>query len=205
MSRIGRRRFIGTTLIGGAAVASQSQSTRAAAPTAEADPSTIGRTPNTKFAVNVEMWWSRLPFLQRVREAAALGFPAIEFWPWESKDVDDLNLYDRIRKVEPMKRALEEIGARAWLSGLRSEQTEFRRTLSPVRYDGDRYKVLPILNWTSKDVYDFLTKYDLPYHPLFDEDYATVGDAHSSAPAALGQTERGTRFRGLKEECGLHF
>ncbi len=124
---------------------------------------------------------------------------------WESKDVDDLNLYDRIRKVEPMKRALEEIGARAWLSGLRSEQTEFRRTLSPVRYDGERYKVLPILNWTSKDVYDFLTKHDLPYHPLFDKGYATVGDAHSSRPlSAADGHERDTRFGGIKEECGIH-
>jgi len=72
----------------GAVVASQSTGACAAALAADADPSTIGQTPNTKFAVNVEMWWSQLPFLQRVREAAALGFPAIEFWPWESKDVD---------------------------------------------------------------------------------------------------------------------
>ena len=124
---------------------------------------------------------------------------------WESNDVDDLNLYDRIRKVEPMKRALEEIGARAWLSGLRSEQTEFRRTLSPVGYDGERYKVLPILTWTSKDVYEYLTKHDLPYHPLFDEGYATVGDAHSSRPvSAADGHERDTRFGGIKEECSIH-
>ena len=48
---------------------------------------------------------------------------------WETGNVEDLNLYDQIRKVEPMKRALEETGAKAWLSGLRSEQTKFRRTL----------------------------------------------------------------------------
>lgn len=124
---------------------------------------------------------------------------------WESEDVDDLNLYDQIRKIEPMKHALEELGARAWLSGLRSEQTEFRRTLSPVGYDGERYKVLPILNWTSKDVHDYLTQHDLPYHPLFDEGYTTVGDAHSSRSlSAADAHERSTRFGGLKEECGLH-
>lgn len=48
----------------------------------------LGRTPHTRFAVNVEMWWSELPFLERLREAAALGFPAVEFWDWRSKDVD---------------------------------------------------------------------------------------------------------------------
>ena len=46
-----------------------------------------GRTPRTRFAVNVEMWWRNLPFLDRLRAAAALGFPAVEFWPWRGKDV----------------------------------------------------------------------------------------------------------------------
>lgn len=47
----------------------------------------IGRTPKTKFAVNVEMWWSKLPFLERIKQTAALGFPAIELWPWQNKDL----------------------------------------------------------------------------------------------------------------------
>ncbi len=47
-----------------------------------------GRTPKTRFAANVEMWWRSLPFLDRIRAAAELGFPAIEFWPWRGKDVD---------------------------------------------------------------------------------------------------------------------
>ena len=55
--------------------------------TADDDTSSIGKTPHTKFAVNVEMWWTRLPFLDRIREAAKLGFPAIEFWPYKNKDV----------------------------------------------------------------------------------------------------------------------
>ena len=50
------------------------------------DVSRLGRTAH-KFAVNVEMWWSRRPFLERLTEAARLGFPAIEFWPWEGKDI----------------------------------------------------------------------------------------------------------------------
>lgn len=47
-----------------------------------------GRTPHTRFAVNVEMWWGRLPFLERLDAAARLGFPAVEFWPWRGKDLD---------------------------------------------------------------------------------------------------------------------
>lgn len=57
---------------------------------ADESPATLGKTPHTKFAVNVEMWWSRLPFLDRVRQTAALGFPAIELWPWQNKNVPAL-------------------------------------------------------------------------------------------------------------------
>jgi len=52
--------------------------------------SSIGQTPHTKFAVNLEMWWTKLPFLDRVRKAAEYGFPAFEMWPYENKDVDAL-------------------------------------------------------------------------------------------------------------------
>jgi hypothetical protein len=45
------------------------------------EPERPGRTPHTRFAVNVEMWWRKLPFIQRIERAAQLGFPAIEFWP----------------------------------------------------------------------------------------------------------------------------
>ncbi len=124
---------------------------------------------------------------------------------WETGNVEDLNLYDQIRKVEPMKRALKETGAKAWLSGLRSEQTKFRQTLTPLSYDGERYKLLPILNWNSKDVYEYLTKHNLPFHPLFDKGYATVGDWHSSRSlTGQDENERNSRFDGLKEECGIH-
>lgn len=52
--------------------------------------STLGKTPHTKFAVNVEMWFTKLPFLDRIRASAKLGFPAVEFWPWQGKDIPAL-------------------------------------------------------------------------------------------------------------------
>ncbi len=124
---------------------------------------------------------------------------------WESDDVEDFNLYDRIRKVEPMQRALAELGATAWLAGLRSQQTDHRRTLRPVIEKDGLYKVHPILGWHSRDIYRYLQTHHLPYHPLFDQGYTTVGDWHSSRPVGENETdERATRFRGLKQECGLH-
>ncbi|MDB9314000.1 phosphoadenosine phosphosulfate reductase [Spirulina sp. CS-785/01] len=124
---------------------------------------------------------------------------------WEKEDVESLNLYDHIRKVEPMQRALQELKATAWLAGLRKDQTNHRQNLGYVNRQGNIYKILPILDWNSRDVYQYLTRFDLPYHPLFDQGYVTVGDWHSSRPLmADDQHERDTRFQGMKQECGLH-
>ncbi len=124
---------------------------------------------------------------------------------WEQHDVSALNRYDQIRKVEPMQRALKDLGATAWLTGLRADQTDHRRSLNRVGIQDGRYKLMPILKWTSKQVYQYLVAHDLPYHPLFDKGYVTVGDWHSSRPiTATDANERDTRFKGLKQECGLH-
>ncbi|VEP14866.1 3'-phosphoadenosine 5'-phosphosulfate reductase [Hyella patelloides LEGE 07179] len=124
---------------------------------------------------------------------------------WEQENVDALNFYDRLRKVEPMQRALEELNATAWLAGLRKVQTDYRHNIARISKQEQQYKILPILHWNSRDIYQYLQKYDLPYHPWFDLGYVTVGDWHSSRPLTASDShERNTRFRGLKQECGLH-
>lgn len=124
---------------------------------------------------------------------------------WASQEVDAFNKYDYIRKVEPMQRALRELEATAWLAGLRADQTDHRKTLNVVTQQQAIYKISPILNWTARDVYKYLQAYDLPYHPLFDKGYVSVGDWHSSRPLmADDESDRDTRFRGMKQECGLH-
>ena len=124
---------------------------------------------------------------------------------WEQDDVEALNRYDRIRKVEPMQRALKELKAKAWLAGLRKGQTQHRQGLQRITRQEDLYKIHPLLDWNSRDIYQYLTAHDLPYHPYFDLGYVTVGDWHSSRPlTADDNNERDTRFRGLKQECGLH-
>ncbi|MGB3403488.1 MAG: phosphoadenylyl-sulfate reductase [Microcoleaceae cyanobacterium] len=124
---------------------------------------------------------------------------------WEAETVEALNRYDYIRKVEPMQRALTELGATAWLAGLRADQTKHRQTLQRVDQQSEVYKVYPILHWKAREIYRYLKAHDLPYHPYFDLGYTSVGDWHSSRPITPDdQNERDTRFRGMKEECGLH-
>ncbi|MBM5801035.1 MAG: phosphoadenylyl-sulfate reductase [Cyanobacteria bacterium K_DeepCast_35m_m2_023] len=123
---------------------------------------------------------------------------------WESGRVEDLELYHRIRKVEPLDRALADRQVRCWASGVRGSQTDHRaamQALDPVR---GRWSLRPLLNWTRRDVYYYMQEHDLPQHPLFDQGYSTVGDWHSSGPDDGSVTGRATRFGGLKQECGIH-
>lgn len=118
---------------------------------------------------------------------------------------DGLDEYDRIRKVEPLSRALDELGVKAWLAGLRKSQTDYRRQLPIFGVQNDVYKILPILDWSTKDIHEYLKKHDLPYHPLYEKGYVSIGDWHSTLPiTAESSSDRDGRFRGLKQECGIH-
>jgi len=97
MSSFDRRAFLGTSLAGAGAAIAATQAAAAAEPTNLAS---LGKTPHTKFAVNVEMWWRKLPFMERFAKAAELGFPAIEFWPYKGRDVAAIAKRCRALKLE---------------------------------------------------------------------------------------------------------
>jgi phosphoadenosine phosphosulfate reductase len=65
-------------------------------------------------------------------------------------------------------------------------------------------KFIPIIDWTEKDIYRYMTQHQLPFHPLWEKGYVSVGDWHSTKPLEAGMSEEATRFNGLKRECGLH-
>ncbi|HVW21157.1 MAG TPA: phosphoadenylyl-sulfate reductase [Opitutaceae bacterium] len=122
---------------------------------------------------------------------------------WE-RGVEGIEAYNQMAKVEPMQRALRELGARAWLSGLRRGQSSTREQLPVVGRQDGRIKVLPIVDWSDRDVHQYLTRHGLPYHPLWDRGYVSIGDTHTSRPLTADLTPEQTRFFGLKRECGLH-
>ncbi len=122
---------------------------------------------------------------------------------WE-QGVDGIEKYNQINKVEPMRRALEELQAEVWYTGLRRDQASSRANLPVLQISAGRYKFYPIIDWTNKDVHYYLKDHNLPYHPLWDMGYVSVGDWHTSRPLEIGMTEEETRFFGLKRECGLH-
>lgn len=122
---------------------------------------------------------------------------------WE-QGVEGLKQYNLLNKVEPMDRAVRELGATAWMAGLRRSQASTREKLSVVQLQNKITKVHPILDWDNRRVHRYLTEHGLPYHPLWEQGYVSIGDWHSSAPLSAGMSEEDTRFSGLKRECGLH-
>ena len=121
---------------------------------------------------------------------------------WEGGQ-EDMARYGIITKIEPMNRALRDLGADVWLSGLRRSQSKTRSDRPFVERQKKTLKAYPILDWADVQVDLYLRQHDLPRHPLAEKGYLTMGDWHSTQPAAGGDAEA-TRFNGVKYECGLH-
>ncbi|MEX1081763.1 MAG: phosphoadenylyl-sulfate reductase [Halofilum sp. (in: g-proteobacteria)] len=122
---------------------------------------------------------------------------------WE-QGPEALERYNRMNKVEPMQQALSDLGARAWLSGIRRDQASSRAERQFVEIQNGRFKIHPILDWSDQDIFHYLTDHDLPYHPLWHEGYVSIGDVHTTRRLADGMAAEDTRFFGVKRECGLH-
>jgi len=122
---------------------------------------------------------------------------------WE-QGAAGLARYNEIAKLEPFRRALRELGANSWFSGLRRAQSTTRRGLRVLQRLDGRFKVHPIVDWTDRDVGRYLKRHGLPWHPLWDQGYVSIGDTHSTRTLAEAGDQQSTRFGGLKRECGLH-
>ncbi|MBD3586894.1 phosphoadenylyl-sulfate reductase [Salinimonas sp. HHU 13199] len=122
---------------------------------------------------------------------------------WE-QGMEGLEQYNQMNKVEPMQRALSELNAGTWFAGLRRSQSDSREKLPVLQKVGDQFKLYPIIDWSNKDLHYYLKEHDLPYHPLWEQGYVSIGDWHTTQSLQEGMSEQDTRFFGLKRECGLH-
>lgn len=122
---------------------------------------------------------------------------------WERGEAG-IKQYNQLNKVEPMTRALKDIDAGTWFSGLRRDQSATRAEKQIVEISRGTVKVYPIIEWSNRDVYHYLAKHNLPYHPLWEQGYVSMGDVHTTRKLEPGMSEEETRFFGLNRECGLH-
>lgn len=112
-----------------------------------------------------------------------------------------------IRKVLPLRRALN--GANLWITGLRAEQSENRQNLSVVEWDENfqLYKYNPLLNWTLDEVKNYINTNGIPYNPLHDKGFISIGCAPCTRAIKVGEDFRAGRWwweNNSKKECGLH-
>ena len=119
--------------------------------------------------------------------------------------LSDPDLCCDLRKVEPNARALE--GKRAWIAGIRRDQGEARGDAPIVQWD-EKFglvKVLPLVNWLEADVWAYILKNDVPYNPLHDQSYPSIGCTYCTKAVAKGADPRSGRWEGTdKTECGIH-
>ena len=111
----------------------------------------------------------------------------------------------QIRKLTPLNEVLSE--SKAWISGLRHEQSETRKHVQFINRDEKfkSIKICPLIHWTWKEVWRYVTKHDLPYNPLHDQGYPSIGCSHCTKPAFDMNDLRSGRWQGTgKTECGLH-
>ena len=122
---------------------------------------------------------------------------------WEH-GVAGLDAYNRDNKIVPMERALLDLGVGTWFAGLRRSQSAGRAGTRLIEASGERWKVHPIADWSDRKMHQYLRKYGLPYHPLWEKGYVSIGDTHTTRSLLDVASMDEVRFNGLKRECGLH-
>jgi phosphoadenosine phosphosulfate reductase len=115
----------------------------------------------------------------------------------------------KANKNEPFERAMMELKPRGWLRGVRRDQTDMRKGMQIIELDRrfDCYAVSPLLNMDRRQIHEYLKKHDLPYHPLFDKGYASIGcnPLSCTRPIQIGEDARAGRWSGSDQiECGIN-
>jgi phosphoadenosine phosphosulfate reductase len=122
---------------------------------------------------------------------------------WENGQ-DGLEKFHEIIRVEPLRRALQKLNPKVWVAGLRKSSSESRQKLEVISENESRFKLLPILDWTDRDIGDYLKKHSLPYHPLWEKGYVSIGDRVTTKRLDEVSDPSQLRHVGLKRECGIH-
>ena len=122
---------------------------------------------------------------------------------WE-KGHHGLEKFHEIIRVEPLRRALQELNPKVWAAGLRKSSSESRSKLAVLSKNESRLKLLPILDWTDRDIGNYLKKHSLPYHPLWEKGYISIGDQVTTKRLDEVSDASQLRHFGLKRECGIH-
>jgi phosphoadenosine phosphosulfate reductase len=110
-----------------------------------------------------------------------------------------------LRKVEPLRKKLASLDA--WIAAIRRDQSSARADAGKIQWDNkfQLVKINPLADWTKKDIWNYVFKHDVPYNPLHDQNYPSIGCTHCTRAVKPGEDSRAGRWAGFsKTECGLH-
>jgi phosphoadenosine phosphosulfate reductase len=174
----------------------------------------IVRTPDVFFVDTSFLFPETYQLRRRVEARYGIEVRAVEtpLAPAMQADTYGERLWERdpdlccwLRKVDPLRSALDGLGA--WVTGVRRGQTKARENARAVEWDSrwGLVKINPLVRWTGADVRDYVKANNVPYNPLHDGGYPSVGCTHCTRAVAQGEDERAGRWAGFgKTECGLH-
>ena len=146
-----------------------------------------------RYGIGVERVYSALTPSEQEREHGA------ELW---GRNPD---LCCQLRKIEPLKGKLAELAA--WITAIRRDQTSARARTRKIEWDPNFHlvKINPISDWTSEMVWSYVRKHDVPFNPLHEQNYPSIGCTHCTRAVRPGEDARAGRWAGFaKTECGLH-
>jgi phosphoadenosine phosphosulfate reductase len=141
--------------------------------------------------------------LRRIRPSLSLAEQADQYG--DDLWARDPDLCCRLRKVLPLNEALD--GYAAWITGIRREQSPTRAAALAVEWDGSHglVKVNPLVLWSTAEVWQWVRDHDVPYNPLHDQGFPSIGCMPCTRAVKPGEDLRAGRWSGFeKKECGLH-
>jgi phosphoadenosine phosphosulfate reductase len=154
---------------------------------------------NLRYKINIKVFF---PNAQQVEEM--VNEKGINLF---YKSIENRKLCCHIRKTIPLQRALE--GKKAWITGLRKQQAVTRTDLDKVVWDdvNGLIKVNPLIEWSENDIWDYIKKHNIPYNPLHDKGYPSIGCQPCTRAIFPGEDIRAGRWwweNPETKECGLH-
>jgi len=151
-----------------------------------------------RYTITIDIFFPQTESVQRMVSAHGVNL----FY----ESVENRQTCCGVRKVEPLNRALQNTSV--WITGLRASQTDLRKNIPLVEWLPDKklYKINPLLHWSFNEVVDYLKKYSVPYNPLHDKGFISIGCAPCTRAIEPGEDPRAGRWwwEISQKECGLH-
>lgn len=154
---------------------------------------------NARYQINIQVY-----FPERERVEKMVNEKGVNLF-YES--VENRKLCCHIRKIEPLKRALQ--GLKVWISGLRRSQSVTRTELKLVEWDesNNLIKLNPLIDWSEEQVWDYIRQKNIPYNPMHDKGFPSIGCEPCTRAVNTGEDVRAGRWwweLPQSKECGLH-